>query len=241
MRDGTAQPIDELLDVQGRDVLDIGCGGGWLVRRLADAGARAVGLDPSEAALERARAEHPAGAAASYTRGEAEALGFADASFDAVIFFNSLHHVPVEAMDDALREAARVLRPDGVIYVQEPRPEGSAFELLRLLDDETEVRARAQEALARALERSLVRLAHRELVRPVRHRDFAALRAHIVAVEASRAAAFDAQEDALREAFDRIGSPAAAGGVEFEQPFSVDLLAHAGRRAGSPDAPVARS
>lgn len=217
-------PLDELLDVRGRDVLDVGCGGGWLVRRLAAAGARAVGVDPSGEALDRAREAPPAGVEVRYEQRAAEALAFADASFDVAIFFNSLHHVPVEAMDAALSEAARVLRPDGVLYVQEPVAGGSAFELLRPVDDETAVRRAAQGALERAAASTLVRLAHRDLTLTVRHADFPTLRARTVHVDPARADAFRAHEPQLRASFERLGRPLADGGVAFEQPFHIDLM-----------------
>jgi SAM-dependent methyltransferase len=213
--------LDELLDVRGRDVLDVGCGEGWLVRRFASAGAHAVGLDPLAGALERARREAPA---ARFVEGAAEALPFPAASFDIVVFCNSLHHVPEDRLDAALTEAERVLRADGVLYVQEPLAEGEFFELMRPVDDETRVREAAQAALGRAAAGPLVELARREGVSPMRLADFEALRRLMVSVEPSRAVAIDAQAPALRAAFEHLGRPA-EGGREFEQPVRVHLLA----------------
>jgi SAM-dependent methyltransferase len=216
--------LDELLDVRDRDVLDVGCGEGALVRRLAAAGARMVGLDPLPGALERARREDSSAPADRYVEGSAEALPFADASFDAVIFFNSLHHVPLASMDAALVEAARVLRRGGLLYVQEPLAEGSAFALLCPVEDETRARAAAQEAVGRAAQGQFVQLACREAVLTVRHADFDALRERILSVEPARAAAFAAHEPALHGAFEHLGHPAEGGGHEFEQPLRVHLL-----------------
>ncbi|HEX7610716.1 MAG TPA: class I SAM-dependent methyltransferase [Solirubrobacteraceae bacterium] len=216
--------LDELLEVRGRDVLDIGCGEGGLVRRLVAEGARPVGLDPLRGALDRARAHADAGPRAHYVEGVAEALPFEDASFDVVIFFNSLHHVPVGSMDAALAEAARVLRPDGVLFVQEPKAEGSAFELLRPVDDETEVRGAAQSALARARRALFDRRDSREAVLEVRHADFETLRARTTGVDPARGPAFREHEAALRSTFERLGRPVERGGLVFDQPFSVDVL-----------------
>jgi SAM-dependent methyltransferase len=218
------EPLDELLDVRGRDVLDVGCGDGALVRRLADARARAVGLDPQAAALEQARAQAREGQTVRYVQGTAEDPPFADASFDVVIFFNSLHHVPPACMDRAVAEAARMLRPGGLLYVQEPVARGSAFELLRPVEDETQVRRVAQEALGRAASGGLARLVSREALLTVRHADFDALRARTISVEPARAAAFSEQEPALRAAFQRLGHPAPGGGYEFDQPFAISLF-----------------
>jgi hypothetical protein len=215
--------LDELVDVHGRDVLDVGCGEGELARRLAQAGARVIGLDPLAVAIERARDAGPASAAARFVEGSAEALPFPAASFDVVVFFNSLHHVPPESLDAALAEAARVLRGGGVLYVQEPLAEGSFFELVRAVDDETEVRAAAQDAMRRAESAGrLVELASREAVITF-SLDFDAFRARMVSVDPARAAELDGHEPALRAAFERLGRRV-EDGYEFDQPFRANLF-----------------
>jgi hypothetical protein len=215
--------LDELLDVHGRDVLDVGCGEGELARRLALGGARVVGLDPLAVALERAPAAGPPSQAVRYVQGSADELPFPADSFDVVIFFNSLHHVPHESMDEALAEVARVLRGGGVLYLQEPLAEGSYFELVRRVDDETEVRAAAQHALRRARsEGRLVELASREAVITF-SLDFDAFRARMVSVDPGRAAELEQHEAALRAAFERLGRRV-KNGYEFDQPFRANLL-----------------
>ena len=221
--------LDELLDVRGRDVLDVGCGEGWLVRHLGVAGAASVvGVDPLTVALARARAQDPSG---RYLEARAEALPFDDASFDVTVLFNSLHHVGAPALDEALAEASRVLRPGGVLYVQEPLPEGAFFELMRPVDDETEVRAAAQAALARATSRPSGHLRiveQREGVVTMRLADFEAWRRLVESVDPARLEMLDANESSLRSAFERLGRPDAHGRV-FGQPVSVMLLARSQR------------
>ncbi len=216
--------LDELLDVRRRDVLDVGCGEGALVRRLASSQARVVGLDPLPGALEQARRLGRSDPSTRYVEGTAQALPFADASFDVVIFFNSLHHVPLGSMDAALGEAARVLRRRGVLYVQEPLAEGPAFELLRLIDDETRERSAAREALERALGGRFAELASRHATLTVRHANLEALHARTISVEPARAAAFAEHESAVAAAFERLGRPTDDGAYEFDQPFRIDLL-----------------
>ncbi len=227
------QTLRELLEVDGRDVLDVGCGEGGLVRRLALDGARAVGVDPLPSALERARLAGAGVPGAGYVAGAAEDLPFPDESFDAVIFFNSLHHVPVQSMDGALSEAARVLRAGACLYVQEPVAAGSAFELLRPVDDETGVRREAQDALRRAAEGTFTSIERRELVLRVRYEDFDALRAHVVGVDPARAAALEENDGVVRATFQRLGRPV-DGGYEFEQPLHVELMRRGAGHARPP-------
>jgi SAM-dependent methyltransferase len=87
--------------------LDVGCGRGELLERVHDAlGARVVGLDQSEHMVELARAR-----GCEAVVGDAQALPFADGSFDCVSAAWMLYHVP--DVDRALAEFARVLRPGG--------------------------------------------------------------------------------------------------------------------------------
>lgn len=98
----------------GQALLDIGCGGGHLVRELAlavGAGGRAVGLDMSPDQLAAARglcAELPG---AELVEGDATALPFEDAGFDGLASIQTLDYIP--DIDRALAEARRVLRPGG--------------------------------------------------------------------------------------------------------------------------------
>lgn len=127
--------LERLAEPAGRDVVDIGCGGGALVRALTALGARVTGVETSEQQLAPARASG-GGSGARYLVGRAQQLPLEDGSVDVAVFMRSLHHVPPDAMLPALREARRVLRPDGVVFVAEPLPEGEFFELTTLVEDE---------------------------------------------------------------------------------------------------------
>ncbi len=214
--------LDELVRVDGRDVADIGCGNGWLARRLAARGAAVVGIDPSDAALTAARAA-PAVAGERYRRGAAESLPLPDGSCDAVILFNSLHHVAAREMPAALAEAVRVARDDGIVFVQEPLAEGPFFELMCAVDDETAVRAAAFDALERAASDLGVAVSHRTFTPCVRVASFEAWREHQVLVHADRAPALRTREAQLRERFERLGRPD-GDSRSFAAPARVTLL-----------------
>jgi ubiquinone/menaquinone biosynthesis C-methylase UbiE len=95
----------------GKRVLEVGCGTGLLLARLAPHAASAVGIDLSPGMLELAR-----GRGLEVHEGSATALPFEDASFDVVCSFKVLAHVP--DIELALREVGRVLRPGGVAVLE---------------------------------------------------------------------------------------------------------------------------
>jgi SAM-dependent methyltransferase len=217
--------LDEILPKGDPVVVDVGCGDGSLVRHLARRGAHAIGVEVGAEPLARARA-HDRVADERYEQAGAQALPLGDGSADVVVFANSLHHVPGDMLDTALAEAARVLRPDGLLYVQEPLAEGPYFELLRPVDDETAVRAAAQAALGRAAEHGLRH--EREVLfdNDAVHADFASFRDRVVLADAARAAAFAGLEHDLRARFERTARRD-EGGFRFRQPMRVDVLRRA--------------
>jgi SAM-dependent methyltransferase len=97
----------------GQLVLDIGCGVGAFLRLVADSGARAFGLDASEALLELARSRLPD---ADLRIGDMEALPYADDTFDLVTGFNSFFFA--NDIVAALREASRVAKPGAPVVIQ---------------------------------------------------------------------------------------------------------------------------
>ena len=92
-------------------VLDIGCGGGLMMLALAEAGWSPAGVDVSE---EQVRLAGERGCRAA--RADAADLPFQDGSFDAVA--SLFTHTDVDDFGALLREAARVLVPDGrLVYL----------------------------------------------------------------------------------------------------------------------------
>lgn len=100
------------IDWQGKDVLDLGCAGGFMAEALDDLGATVTGIDPAQDAIAAAR-DHAeqGGRTIRYDVGVGEALPYEDTSFDAVVCVDVLEHV--RDLPQVIREVARVLRPGG--------------------------------------------------------------------------------------------------------------------------------
>jgi SAM-dependent methyltransferase len=108
----TTQAIRPLLDSMragpGVSLLDVATGPGYVTAAAALRGAVVTGVDFSALMIAEAKRRHPA---VEFCQGDAEALPFPDASFDAVAMnFGVLH---LARPDRALREACRVLRSGG--------------------------------------------------------------------------------------------------------------------------------
>ncbi|MGF1639873.1 MAG: class I SAM-dependent methyltransferase [Rhodospirillales bacterium] len=213
--------LEEILDPAGKTVIDIGCGDGSLVRLLTRLGARVVGIEASPKQLSLARAAESVGDE-RYLQGHAQELPADNRSVDIVIFLNSLHHVNVDDQIPALKEAARVLRHGGMLYVSEPLAEGPYFELMRPVHDETEVRRRAYEVLGQAHLFGFVAVRELVHVNPVLIKDFKAFERRITLVNPDVRIRFDEQLEDLRQAFERLGERTADGRV-FDQPMRVNV------------------
>ncbi len=110
---GRLRWFDRHTDWQGKDVLDLGCAGGFMAEALARRGANVTGIDPAAGAIAAARAHARAGGLRiGYDVGVGEALPYDAASFDAVVCVDVLEHVA--DLDKVLAEVARTLRPGGM-------------------------------------------------------------------------------------------------------------------------------
>ncbi|MEM7302974.1 MAG: class I SAM-dependent methyltransferase [Pseudomonadota bacterium] len=225
----------------GARVLDVGCGGGFLVRALRKAGHNPTGLETSRAALDAARKADP-DHGHDYADGVGETMPFEDALFDAVIFCQSLHHVPTSMIGEALGEARRVLNEHGRLIVLEPVADGDLFPLERLIDDETVVRAAAQLALKVSADGMFSHVSHERFDThyvyenaptsqdwpdwfpeswPIGLRQFIG---EMVAVSAERTAAAKANLDALLPVWEQNGEELVGGAKRFRQPNVLDVL-----------------
>ena len=101
----------------GRDVLDVGCGGGILSEALARAGARVTGIDLAQAAITTAELHAlESGLAISYRLASAEAFAAeAPGRYDVVTCMEMLEHVPDPG--SVVGALARLVRPGGAVFI----------------------------------------------------------------------------------------------------------------------------
>jgi demethylmenaquinone methyltransferase/2-methoxy-6-polyprenyl-1,4-benzoquinol methylase len=115
----------------GDRVLDACCGTGDLALAALEAGGRVTGVDFSERMLERARAKSEA---VEWVQGDALALPFADASFEAATVGFGVRNL--DDLERGLRELRRVLVPGGRLAILEiTRPRGPLRPFYRLWFD----------------------------------------------------------------------------------------------------------
>jgi SAM-dependent methyltransferase len=228
---GSAAPVvvDEvellrsLASLEGARLLELGCGKAEFARRLLDRAPVA-----SIAALEVDTVQHERNLASpprdglEFHYGGAQEIPFPDASFDGVLMMKSLHHVPGELLDEALREARRVLKPGGWLYVSEPVYAGDFNDIIKLFHDEGAVRKAAREALARAAgSGTLEPVERREFLVPREFRDYDDFVDKVVRVTHTDHAYTDEVAAQVRE---RFGRHMTLTGARFLQPMRVDFM-----------------
>jgi SAM-dependent methyltransferase len=117
--------VMRLVRPTGADIVDVGCGGGTYTRAWHDLGARTVtGVDFSEPILGSARQDHGELPGVDFRFGDAAATGLDIGCADVVFERALIHHVP--DLSAVVAEAGRLLRPGGVVLLQDRTPEDVA-------------------------------------------------------------------------------------------------------------------
>ncbi len=217
---GTYDHAMRALNLQpGQTVVDVGCGTGGFVRWLAARHLTPIGVECGEVMLAEAQRLN----SGDVREGVGQDLPVTDDSADAVMFLASLHHIPADEMIASLREAVRVLRPGGQIYVSEPIADGPTYAVGRLVDDEAEVRAQAQAVLSDCAQAGLQIAAEGRYLDEYVYSDVNAFGKAMVGIDPERAAIYEQVKDAVAEAFEANGRKTDYG-VAFDQPKQYHLL-----------------
>jgi ubiquinone/menaquinone biosynthesis C-methylase UbiE len=220
------QLLQSLVDLPQRPrVIELGCGAAHLSRKLLQRypGSTVTGLEVDERQMAKSLATPQE--RLSFVQAGAQAIPFPDQSFDLALMLKSLHHVPLDLLDQALAEAHRVLRPQGLLYVSEPVFAGALNEVMRLFHDEEVVRAAALAAVRRAVASGAwVQVDEVHFEMPVHYRDFAEFEQRMIAVTFVEHKLDPATLAAVRERFEPHMT---SGGAHFVRPMRVNLLRRA--------------
>jgi ubiquinone/menaquinone biosynthesis C-methylase UbiE len=213
--------LNERLPLAGASVLELGCGKGNKTRLVAQTAASVLALEVDAIQLAHNQAsDAPANVRFEY--GGAEAIPAADESFDIVMMFKSLHHVPIELMDSALSEIRRVLKPGGLAYISEPVYAGDFNDILRLFHDEKAVRDAAFAAEMKAVATQTLTLVKQTFfLQPMHFEDFSQYENRILKVTHTDHKLSADLIDTVRTKFNQHMSP---DGATFHMPIRVDLF-----------------
>ena len=212
--------VAALVRLQGRQLLDVGCGDGSLARALVQRGATLIGLEPDARQLQSSRAA-PTNCDVQFLVAAGDAIPLAKGSVDGVLFVRSLHHIPVPLMDAALREAHRVLQPSGFLMVIEPEIDSPFSQLMIPFHDETSVRRAAKNALARIALELFARTHECYYTTERRFANFGEFATEMVAATFRGVESDQVNTVRVREIFERGRS---ANGYIFTQRMRVNLF-----------------
>jgi ubiquinone/menaquinone biosynthesis C-methylase UbiE len=226
---GLRTHVDALLDIAGDvsnlRIVDLGCGEGHFARGLADKGAQVIGVDPLVVPMPEQRI---ATGSLRILQAGAEAVPLPTAIADIVTFIFSLHHVPATVLVAALREAKRLLRPSGRLYVAEPLAKGPLYYLTQPFHDEMQVRTNAQAALAEFIQPQFEAT---EIFHYDERRVFADFEAFARRTNANtRFNGYNLRDVEAPEVIRRFDELFGQNGGNFDQPVLVNLYSRPGRQ-----------
>jgi 2-polyprenyl-3-methyl-5-hydroxy-6-metoxy-1,4-benzoquinol methylase len=123
-------PPDDHEDRRGvnGDVLDVGCGEGLLVERLARVSRGILGIDPDSAAISQAELRTSKLPNGTVTAGDFTTMEIPPESYDLVTFVAVIHHMDLQS---ALRKSSQLLRPGGQLLVVGVAANKSAVDFIR--------------------------------------------------------------------------------------------------------------
>jgi ubiquinone/menaquinone biosynthesis C-methylase UbiE len=222
-RSTEAELMQRLLPIRGARVLELGCGRAIVTRLMVETlGAASVTATEVDGIQHEKNLQIDDLPGVTFRLAGAEATGEPDEGFDIVVMLKSLHHVPVDRMDQALREIRRVLRPGGLAYISEPVYAGAFNDILRLFNDEQRVREVAFSAVERAVDAGLFELVDEVFFQnPASYESWETFEERILGVTHSEYHLDAPLYARVKRAFLSHMGPQ---GAEFFNPMRVDLL-----------------
>ena len=214
---------NRLLSLDNKHILELGCGSAEITRNIASSGVnrKITALEVDEIAHEKNQqiTDLPN---VTFGLSGAQEIPLEDESVDVVFMFKSLHHVPLELMEQSMREIRRVLKPGGLVYISEPVFAGDFNEVLRLFHDEKEVREAAFLTVKKAVGEGLFNLVEETFFNsPMQFENFAEFESNTIKATHS---SHKLDDDLYAQVKQRFEQHVGNDGAHFLMPIRVDLL-----------------
>ena len=214
---------DRLLTLDGKHILELGCGSAEITRNIATAGEnrKITALEVDEIAHDK-NLQITDLPNVTFDLAGAQQIPLQDESVDIVLMFKSLHHVPLELMEPSMIEIRRVLKPGGLAYISEPVFAGDFNEVLRLFHDEQSVRQAAFDTVKKSVDDGLFQLAEETFFNsPMHFENFEEFENNTIRATHSDHDLEEALYDLVKQRFEQhVGDD----GAHFLMPIRVDLL-----------------
>jgi len=214
---------NDLLTLDGKHILELGCGSAEITRNIATSGAdrKITALEVDETAHEK-NLQITDLPNVTFALSGAQEIPLEDESVDVVFMFKSMHHVPLELMEASMHEIRRVLKPGGLAYISEPVFAGDFNEILRLFHDEKKVREAAFYAVEKAVDEGLFELVEETFFNsPMIFENFAEFENNTIKATHSSHKLDEKLYALVKQRFEQhIGDD----GAHFLMPIRVDLL-----------------
>ena len=214
---------NRLLELDGKHILELGCGCAEITRDIASSGAgrTITALEVDEIAHEK-NLQITDLPNVTFALSGAQAIPLEDESVDVVFMFKSLHHVPLDLMEPSMREIRRVLKPGGLAYISEPIFAGDFNEILRLFHDEQKVREAAFSIIKKVVDEGLFNLVEETFFNsPMKFENFTDFENKVLKVTHTNHVL---DEDVYNLVKQRFEDNASDHGAHFLVPVRVDLL-----------------
>lgn len=215
--------LNEYLEFDNKNILELGCGAAQITRKIAS-----TGSNRTLVATEVDKIQHEKNLQiddlpnVTFVMAGSQDLPFEDNSFDIILLFKSLHHVPEHSMQKAMSEIARVLKPGGKAYISEPIFAGEFNEVLRLFHDEQQVRQSAFEAIVDSVDKEELNLVEQIFFNTPRvFENFEQFENQVINVTHTE---HKIAEDKMKTIRDTFSPHMTDDGAHFQIPIRVDLL-----------------
>ncbi len=134
------------INLTNKSIIDIGCGNGWFLSWCSNYISQGIGIDPSSSQITIAK-QKIKNLNIKFKLLSAEKIKNINENFDLIFFFNSLHHIPEELMLYTLSKCSECMHNHSIICIVEPLAEGTFFQFMKDIDDESKVRSTAYQSI----------------------------------------------------------------------------------------------